>query len=86
MFDSTRQALAAFMEESGKSQRQLSKEIGLSTSVISQFLNGTYPGDNQEVAKTIEQYLSVSKERLNMVSGINFYPDLYNTKETLFCC
>ena len=45
MFESTRQALSEFMEQSGKSQRQLSKEIGLSTSVISQFLNGTYLGE-----------------------------------------
>lgn len=86
MFHSTQVALAAFMKESGKSQWQISKETGLSTSVISQFLNGSYPGDNQEVAKTIEQYLSIGKEQLNTVSGVSFYPDLYNTKETLFCC
>lgn len=86
MFEKTRQALAAFMEESGKSQRQVSKETSLSTSVISQFLNGTYPGDNAEVSKTIEQYLSVGKERLNSVSDTRFYEGLYNTQEVLFAC
>lgn len=86
MYEEIRQALTTFMAESQKSQRQLSKETGISTSVISQFLNGTYPGDNKEVSKTIAQYLAVGKQRLNTVSGSCFYPELYNTKETLFCC
>lgn len=86
MYDETRQALADFMEQSRKSQRQLSKETGLSTSVISQFLNGTYTGDNEEVAKTIDRYLTVGKERLNSVSDVQFVEDLYNTREVLFAC
>lgn len=86
MFEETRNALAAFMKESQKSQRQLSKETGLSTSVISQFLNGTYPGDNGEVSKAIEQYLTVGKERLSSVSEARFYEGLYNTREVLFAC
>ena len=86
MFEETRQALADFMGQSRKSQRQLSKETGLSTSVISQFLNGTYTGDNEEVAKTIGQYLAVGKERLNSVSDVQFVEKLYNTQEVLFAC
>lgn len=86
MFEETRRALARFMEESQKSLRKISRETNLSTSVISQFLNGTYPGDNEEVARIIEQYLTVSKERLNSVSEVKFCPDLYNTKEVLFVC
>ena len=86
MFEETRQALADFMGQSRKSQRQLSKETGLSTSVISQFLNGTYTGDNEEVAKTIGQYLAVGKERLNNVSDVQFVENLYNTQEVLFAC
>lgn len=86
MFESVRQALAGFMEESGKSQRQISKETGLSTSVISQFLNDTYPGDNQEVSRIIGQYFSVGKERLKSVTDIQFYKGLYNTREVLVAC
>ena len=56
MFSETRAALVDFMERSGKSQRQISRETGLSQSVISQFLNGCYAGDNEEVAKSINQY------------------------------
>jgi len=86
MFEKERAALVDFMEESGKSQRQISRETGLSTSVISQFLNDSYTGDNEEVARTIRQFLSVSKKRLNTVSAVNFYPELFNTREVFYAC
>lgn len=86
MIVETRTALADFIKQSGKSQRQISKETGLSTSVISQFLNSSYTGDNEEVARTIRQYLTISKQRLNTVSATQFYPELRNTKDVLFAC
>ncbi len=82
----TRTELKEFMELSGKSQRQISKETGLSTSVISQFLDGTYTGNNEKVEQTIKQYLTVSKERLNNVQTTVFYEGLYNTKNVLLAC
>lgn len=78
--------LASFMEQAGKTQRQIAKETGLSTSVISQFLDNTYSGNNEKVSEVISQYLTVSKERLNSVQGTVFYADLYNTKEVLYAC
>lgn len=86
MLAEARTALADFIKQSGKSQRQISKETGLSTSVISQFLNGSYAGDNAEVARTISQYLTISKQRLNTISATQFYPELRNTKDVLFAC
>lgn len=86
MLAETRTALADFMRQSGKSQRQISRETGLSTSVISQFLNSSYAGDNEEVARTISQYLTISKKRLNAVSTTQFYPELRNTEDVLFTC
>ena len=86
MLAEARAALADFMRRSGKSQRQISRETGLSTSVISQFLNSSYSGDNEEVARTISQYLTISKKRLNIVSATQFYPELHNTKDVLFTC
>ena len=82
----TKTELKEFMELSGKSQRQISKETGLSTSVISQFLEGKYTGNNEKVDQTIKQYLTVSKERLNNVQTTVFYEGLYNTKNVLFAC
>lgn len=86
MLEETRQMLADFMEQSQKSQRQISKETGLSTSVISQFLDGTYSGNNDKVAQAIEQYLMVGKGRLNGVQSSVFYEGLLNTQEVLFAC
>ena len=86
MLAEIRTALADFMRQSGKSQRQISRETGLSTSVISQFLNSSYAGDNEEVARAISQYLTISKMRLNAVSTTQFYPELRNTKDVLFTC
>ena len=83
MFSETRAALVDFMERSGKSQRQISRETGLSQSVISQFLNGCYAGDNEEVAKSINQYLTIGKERLNTVSKTPFTPSS-TTRERFF--
>lgn len=86
MYEDTINALSQFMEQAHKSQRQISKETGLSTSVISQFLEGTYTGNNEKVAQIIEQYLTISKERLNSVQISTFYEELFNTQEVLFAC
>ena len=84
MTDKARKALHEFIELTGKTQRQISKEIGLSTATISQFLNAVYTGDNEDVARTINLYLAVGKQRLNSVQACNFYEELYNTQEVLF--
>ena len=86
MVQKARQLLVDFMELTQKSQRQISKELDLSPSVISQFLKGTYSGNNDEVAQAIEKYLTVSKERLNSVQSSVFYESLLNTQEVLFAC
>ena len=84
MYSTERAALTDFMAKSKKTQKQISKEIGLSTAVVSQFLSGTYTGDNNEVAQTINKYLIIGNERLNNVLSTRFYKDLYNTKEVLY--
>ena len=81
-----REEFSQFMKQTGKSQKQVSKETGLSTSVISQFLDGKYTGDNEKVQDILNKFLSISKDRLNSVSGTAYYPDLYNTKEVLYAC
>ncbi len=82
----TRNSLSAFMAESGKTQSQISKELGFSTAVVSQFLRGTYTGDNEEVERAVNRYLKVSKERLKAVKNTVFYEDMYNTREALTVC
>lgn len=86
MLEIARKELISFMEKSKKTQKQLSNELGVSTSVVSQFLNNTYTGNNEEIANIILKYLSVSKERLNNVQTSIFYSELQNTKTVWFAC
>lgn len=78
--------LSEFMQFTGKSQREIAREAGLSTSVISQFLNGTYSGDNKEVANTLNKYLRVAKDRLNSQQSTVFNENLYNTQNVIYAC
>lgn len=75
-----KKGLIAFMEQSGKNQRQIADEIGISPTTVSQFISGTYPGDIDGIAETISKYLRIAKERLNQSRGITFYDGLENFK------
>ena len=55
-----REEFSQFMKQTGKSKKQVSKETGLSTSVISQFLDGKYTGDNGKVQDILNKFLSIS--------------------------
>lgn len=79
-----RAALIEFMQQSDYTQKQVADESGLSAALISQFMNGTYSGDNQKVADTLNKYLTVAKERLNQSSAAVFYPELENTRAVIF--
>lgn len=78
--------LMEYMELSGKTQRQVSKETDLSTSVISQFLKGNYGGNNEEVAKILMQYLELAKMRRFSIGHVKFCKELRNTQTVLFAC
>lgn len=74
----TKQSLLAFMEQTGKNQRQIATELGISAATVSQFLSGTYPGDSTGIAESIEKYLVIAKERLTRARGSVFYEGLQN--------
>lgn len=84
MYSETIVKLLEFMEKSQKTQLQIAKETGISNTVISQFIGGTYKGDNEEVANSIEKYLVLANERLENVDNTVFYKNLKNTKTSLF--
>ena len=83
MIEKTRLKLLEFIGKAQKSQNQVSKEIGLSTSVISQFLNGTYSGNNEEIAQTVLKYLEMGSKRLEN-SKDEYYAKLNNTEAVIF--
>ena len=84
MYSETIVKLLEFMEKSQKTQLQIAKETGISNTVISQFIGGTYKGDSEEVANSIEKYLVLANERLENVDNTVFYKNLKNTKTSLF--
>lgn len=86
MYEEIVKQLAEFMKLFGKSQQQVAKEAGVSTSVISQFLKGTYRGNNEDVAETIGKYLEIAKLREAGTSHVKFFEGLGNTREVLFAC
>lgn len=63
--EQVRATLVEFMQQTDYTQKQISDECGLSAPLISQFVNGTYNGDNQKVADTLNKYLIIAKDRLN---------------------
>lgn len=84
MYNETITRLLEFMEKSGKTQIQIARETGLSGAVISQFISGTYEGDNDKIADSLEKYLVIATERLESSDNTVFYPELRNTKTSLF--
>ena len=76
--------ITALMEETGSSQQQIADECGLSSATVSQFLQGIYPGNQERVADTLNKYLTVSKERLNVPLTKVFFKELENTKKVIF--
>jgi len=84
MYNETITRLLEFMEKSGKTQIQIARETGFSGAVISQFISGTYEGDNDKIADSLEKYLVIATERLESSDNTIFYPELRNTKTSLF--
>jgi DNA transposition AAA+ family ATPase len=81
--EKTRAELTAFIEQFSASQKQIADECGLSAIVISQFLSGTYTGNNEKIAGQIEKYLVMAKERINYKKNSVFYLGLENTQTVL---
>lgn len=78
--------LQEFMEITGKSQQQIAKEVDVSSSAVSQFLNQKYVGDNEQLAQTIMQYLELAKKRISVNKHTCFNEMLGNTQKVLFAC
>jgi len=77
-----RQDLKSYLDEhSGDdgniSANAVSRNIGVSSTVISQFINDKYPGDNYSIAKKIESFLIRESDRLNHKE---IFPDILLTK------
>lgn len=70
--DEVRDQLRLYLQETKKSQAVVAKSLGVSAAVISQFLNGIYPGGNEQLAYSIKQMLDVETRRRQNVQVPDF--------------
>jgi DNA transposition AAA+ family ATPase len=59
-------ALREAMEERKLSQSAVSRALGISTAVLSQWLSGTYPGNVTKINKAVKGFLERLQERLRV--------------------
>ena len=78
-FADLRQQLQAVLHKSAISQAQVGREIGYSTTVISQFLNASYGGDIGKVAEAVAQWLAGRKECHQFDDGLVRRPGFVET-------
>ena len=78
-----RKSLTEYIARTGASQSRVSKELGMSKTTLSLFLNGTYTGNNQELAKSIEQYMRIGTARQATAKAPDFCAEVRNTVEIL---
>lgn len=83
MIEEAKKDLIEFMKKSNKTQTQVSKEIGFSSAVLSQFISGKYTGDQEKVALQINQYLKLARERLQNRSITEYNPNTKNTQQVM---
>lgn len=58
-----RTQLAGYMERSRKSQREIAKSMGISDSALSMFVKGSYPGDNEQIARKAAALMELARNQ-----------------------
>lgn len=67
------------ISQSELSQSDAAKKIGISSSIMSQWLKGKYEGDNKEVNKKAERWLSACTERRGSIASMPSPPTWVET-------
>lgn len=78
-----RELIQQYIEKTGKSQAATAKQIGISPTTFSLFLNGRYSGSNEEVAESVMQFLKIEMKRDALSKKPEVFTDLNNTREIL---
>lgn len=78
-----RARLLAYIDESKRNQAQIAREISVSQATLSLFLSETYTGNNKEIAKRIERFLSTGAARSKLARAPDIYPEIFNTQQIL---
>ncbi|WP_195556361.1 AAA family ATPase [Anaerotruncus colihominis] len=78
-----RQSLTEYIFKAKESQSKVAKELGVSKTVLSLFLGGTYTGNNEELAKKIEQYIRMGTARQAVAKAPEICLSVNNTRAIL---
>ncbi len=78
---SMRQSLAEYISKTEASQSRVAKELGVSKTTLSFFMNGSYTGNNHEIAKSIEQYIHMGAARQAVAKAPKICLTVRNTVE-----
>lgn len=78
-----RQSLTGYIFKAKESQSRVAKELGVSETVLSLFLGGTYTGNNEELAKKIEQYIRMRTARQTVAKAPEICLTVNNTRAIL---
>lgn len=81
--EKSRSRLVDYINDTGKSQAVISKRIDLSPATISQFLNDSYSGDNEEIAMMIDSFLYLQEMRKSYTQAPDFTDSLKNTRKII---
>ena len=85
-FSSIRTQVQTYMGESGKSQKQIARQIAVSPAALSQFLDGIYTGDNASIADKLQSWMTLEAKRNTKKEHSRMSLDVENTKTVLFVC
>lgn len=78
-----RQKLSDYIKQNNKNQTKLAKELGVSATTLSLFMSGTYKGNNEEMAKKVEQLLRIGAVRQALAKSPEICTSLSNTEKIL---
>lgn len=78
--DQTRQRLTDYISAAKRSQSAVAKELGISGAALSQFLNGSYIGSNEDIAEKAEQFFDLDRKRKLCTPSPKFTKELIEAK------
>lgn len=79
--EKARSRLADYLSSSGQSQAAIAKKICLSTATISQFLSGSYTGDNEEISAKVNSFIDLQEMRSDYIEAPAFTDKIKNTRK-----
>lgn len=83
LIQETRRALTEYMKRSSRSQKAVARELNVSDATLSLFLKDRYTGNNEEVARSIEQFLGMEQRRSSLCQRPDTCLEVRNTRNIL---